>query len=69
VPHAASWDRRGGQNVSLHIRNVFDEGELERKATVRESLTVQFEGGREVRRHIELYNHDVIISVGCHRGR
>jgi len=60
------------QNVSLHVRNVFEEGELTRDATVKESLTVQREGDREVRRSIEHYNLDVIISVGyrvkSHRG-
>ena len=38
------------QNVSLHIQNVFEEIELERGATVKESLTVQQEGGRSVQR-------------------
>lgn len=52
------------QNVSLHIQNVFDERELERSATVKESLTVQQEGTRTVRRRVEYYNLDVIISVG-----
>lgn len=52
------------QNISLHINNCYKEGELERKATVKESLTVQKEGGREVKRKIEYYNLDVIISIG-----
>jgi len=52
------------QNVSLHITNCFKEGELEKKATVKESLTVQMEGNRSVKRKIEYYNLDVIISVG-----
>ncbi|TDB64665.1 virulence RhuM family protein [Arundinibacter roseus] len=52
------------QNISLHINNCFKEGELEKKATVKESLTVQAEGGRRVKRRIEYYNLDVIISVG-----
>jgi len=52
------------QNISLHINNCFKEGELEREATVKESLTVQKEGKRTVKRKIELYNLDVIISVG-----
>lgn len=47
------------QNISLHINNCYKEGELERKATVKESLTVQKEGGREVKRKIEYYNLDV----------
>lgn len=52
------------QNISLHINNCFKEGELVRDATVKESLTVRKEGKRTVKRKIELYNLDVIISVG-----
>ena len=52
------------QNVSLHIRNIYEERELERRATVKESLTVQLEGSRSVQRRVEFYNLDVIISVG-----
>lgn len=52
------------QNISLHINNCYKEGELEREATVKESLTVQKEGGRDVKRKIEYYNLDVIISIG-----
>ena len=52
------------QNVSLHIRNIFEEGELEEFSTVKEYLTVRKEGKRTVRRRVNLYNLDVIISVG-----
>ena len=52
------------QNVSLHIGNVFKEGELEKEATVKEYLTVQTEGARNVSRRVKFYNLDVIISVG-----
>lgn len=52
------------QNVSLHINNVFKEGELDKKATVKEYLTVRQEGSRSVQRNIAHYNLDVIISVG-----
>lgn len=52
------------QNISLHINNCFKEGELEKKATVKESLTVQKEGNRNVKRKLEYYNLDIIISVG-----
>ena len=52
------------QNVSLHVQNIFEEGELERNRTVKESLTVRREGTRDVRRSIELYNLDLIISIG-----
>lgn len=50
--------------ISEHIKNVFDEGELERDPTVRKFRTVQTEGQREVSRDLEYYNLDVIISVG-----
>ena len=52
------------QNISLHIRNVYKEGELDEKSTVKECLTVQTEGGRKVSRKVLFYNLDVIISVG-----
>jgi len=52
------------QNISLHINNCFKENELEKEATVKESLTVQKEGERMVNRKIEYYNLDVVISVG-----
>lgn len=52
------------QNISLHINNCFKEKELEKTLTVKYSLAVQKEGNRNVRRRIELYNLDVIISVG-----
>lgn len=60
------------QNVSLHIKNIFAEGELEPSATVKQYLTVQTEGSRQVRRAIDHYNLDVILAVGyrvrSHRG-
>jgi hypothetical protein len=52
------------QNISLHVNNVFKDGELEPGSTVKEYLTVQFEGKREVKRKVLYYNLDVIISVG-----
>ena len=51
-------------NISIHVKNIFEEGELTRNATVKEFLTVQKEGDREVSRDIEYYNLDLIISVG-----
>ena len=52
------------QNVSLHLKNIYHDGELDVGATVKESLTVQPEGGREVRRSVTLYNLDAILAVG-----
>lgn len=50
--------------INEHIANVFAEGELEPSATIRKFLMVRQEGKREVKREIEHYNLDVIISVG-----
>ncbi len=52
------------QNVSLHINNIFKEGELIPDSTVKEYLTVQMEGSRKIQRKTIVYNLDVIISVG-----
>lgn len=52
------------QNISLHISNVYKEGELLQDSTVKEYLTVQTEGNRLVNRRVLFYNLDVIISVG-----
>ena len=52
------------QNVSLHINNIFKEGELRKEATIKDYLTVQSEGVRKVNRILSFYNLDVIISVG-----
>jgi len=52
------------QNISLHIGNIYKEGELDESSTVKEYLTVQNEGGRSIRRRVKIYNLDVIISVG-----
>lgn len=51
-------------NVSMHIRNIYKEGELDKGATVKDFLIVQNEGGRQVTRRVSYYNLDVIISVG-----
>jgi len=50
--------------ISEHIKNVFEEGELDPVASVRKFRTVQTEGTRNVERELEHYNLDVIISVG-----
>jgi death-on-curing family protein len=52
------------QNISHHIRQIYKEGELKRRATVKKYLTVQKEANRMISREIEVYNLDVIISVG-----
>jgi hypothetical protein len=52
------------QNVSLHAGNIFEDGELSPEATVKESLTVQTEGSRQVKRSISHYNLDLILAIG-----
>jgi hypothetical protein len=52
------------QNISQHIQNVYDEGELESVATYKKFLSVRQEGSRQVQRGLDFYNLDMIISVG-----
>ena len=51
-------------NISEHLKNIFDSGELAKEATVRKFRTVRREGNRSVTRNIDFFNLDVIISVG-----
>ncbi len=51
-------------NVGLHLKNLYEDGELVRAATTEESSVVQIEGGREVQRPLTLYNLDAILAVG-----
>jgi len=50
--------------ISRHIQNIYQTGELESKSTVAKIATVQMEGKRQVKREIEYYNLDLILSVG-----
>ncbi|MCK5071104.1 MAG: virulence RhuM family protein, partial [Desulfocapsa sp.] len=52
------------QNISHHVRAVLEEGELQLEGTVKQYLTVQQEGSRTVKRKLDYYNLDMIISVG-----
>ena len=52
------------QNISYHLSNIFKEEELDKNSTVKDFLTVQNEGNRQVKRNIEHYNLDAIIAVG-----
>ena len=52
------------QNISLHIQNIYEECELVPEATVKKYLTVRSEGNRQVKRLLDYYNLDMIISVG-----
>lgn len=52
------------QNVSLHLKNIYENNELKENQTVKYFLTVQKEGTKEVKRNTKYYNLDVIIAVG-----
>ncbi len=51
-------------NVGLHLKNVYEDGELDEISTTEESSVVRKEGSREVKRRIKHYNLDAVISVG-----
>jgi death-on-curing family protein len=50
--------------ISRHLNNIYNEGELDRNSTVAKNATVQIEAKREVKREIDYYNLDAILSVG-----
>ncbi len=52
------------QNITIHLKNIFEEGELEEQATCKEFLQVQQEGERNINRKSKFYNLDAVISVG-----
>ena len=52
------------QNITVHLKNIYDDGELNADTTCKEFLQVQQEGGREVRRAVKYYDLDAIIAVG-----
>ena len=51
-------------NISEHIKNIYDQKELEESSTVRDFRTVRQEGKRQVMRNLTYYNLDAIISIG-----
>lgn len=51
-------------NINMHIKNIIEEGELEADRTIQEFLIVQKEGKRNIKRNVEHYNLDMVISVG-----
>ena len=55
---------KDSDTIGLHLKNVFEEGELDPAATAEESSVVRQEGKRQVRRTIRFYNLDAILSVG-----
>ena len=52
------------ENIRQHLKNIMSDRELEPERTAKESLVVQQEGGREVRRPVTLYDLDAILAVG-----
>ena len=52
------------QNISQHVQNIYEEGELIDEATHKKFLSVRQEGNRQVKRNLDYYNLDMIISVG-----
>ena len=51
-------------NITLHIGNIYKEDELDENSTSKDSLLVQTEGRRSVKRNLKIYNFDMIISIG-----
>ena len=52
------------QNITLHIKSIYEEGELIEEATCKEYLQVRTEGSRKVQRHLKRYNLDMVLAVG-----
>ena len=55
---------KDSDTIGLHLKNIYDEGELDAAATTEQSSIVRQEGQRQVRRNLRFYNLDAIISVG-----
>ena len=51
-------------NINMHLKRVYSEGELEENRTIKKNLIVRTEGKRKVKRAVNYYNLDAIISVG-----
>ena len=52
------------QNITMHIKNIYDEGELAESRTCKSDLQVQIEGNRTVKRYVKIYNLEMIIAIG-----
>jgi prophage maintenance system killer protein len=55
---------KDSDTIGLHLKNIYQSGELEELSTTEESSVVQQEGKRQVKRKVKIYNLDAIISVG-----
>ena len=51
-------------NITMHINDIYDSYELEQNSTSKKFLLVQNEGNREVKRNVQYYNLDMVISIG-----
>ncbi len=51
-------------NINMHLKNIFEEGELDESSTIKDFLIVQREGKRDIKRKQTFYNLDTIISIG-----
>ena len=49
-------------NINIHLKNIFEEGELEENRTIKDFLIVQKEGSREVKRERQFYNLEYLFS-------
>ncbi|MFS6553969.1 RhuM family protein, partial [Parabacteroides distasonis] len=52
------------QNITLHIKNIYKDGELQEEATCKNYLQVQKEGNRHVQREVKIYNLQMILAIG-----
>lgn len=52
------------QNITLHIKNIYEDGELEENSTCKNYLQVQQEGNRQVQREVKVYNLQIILAIG-----
>ncbi len=52
------------QNINIHLKNIYAEGELDEEATCKDYLQVQIEGGRQVERQQRFYSLDTLNAVG-----
>ncbi len=57
------------ENISMHIKNIYRDGELENNLTNKKFLLVKTEGNRQVKRNIDHYNLDMIIALGYRKNK
>lgn len=63
-PMMANLFQTTQQNISFHLQKIYDEGELDQESTHKKFLSVRTEGKRKVRRNLDFYNLDMILSIG-----